>query len=430
MCSRPPLRKMPSFHTILDEGDHAMTTTYDAIVVGARCAGSPLAMLLARSGRRVLLVDRAAFPSDTVSAHTIQPAGLARLRRWGLQHVIDAADAPLVDTVRFDAGDIVLEGMPVAIDGVTALTAPRRHVLDALLLEEARAAGVEVRTGFAVRELLVEDGRVTGILGRDGSGSLAARAHIVVGADGAKSFVARSVGADVYNAVPATTLAAYTYYRGVDTDVAELYTRPDRFTVVVPTNDDTVVVSQSIAIQEAPAFRADIAAGFAATLEVVPQLAARIARGERTERFRLASGNGGFMRVPCGRGWALVGDAGYHKDPITAQGMLDAFRDAELLAGAIDAGLRAGRDAALDRSLAAYHAARDAEVSDMYRFTCDLARVHEPPPPHLVELLGALQGNPEQISRFLGLIAGTVRIADFFAPESLQAILGAGAVAA
>jgi flavin-dependent dehydrogenase len=395
--------------------------SYDAIIVGARCAGSPLAMLLARRGHRVLLVDRAKFPSDTLSAHTIQPAGVARLARWGLLDLVRSAGAPFIDTLRFDLGDVVLEGTPVPVDGITSLTAPRRQILDNLLVDAAREAGVEVRTGFSVRDLIVENGRVVGINGHDETGECEARAQIVVGADGKNSFVARAVGATTYNEVEATNIGVYTYYKGVECSAAELYPRPNRFSVVVPTNDDTVVISQQFAIHEAATVRADVTAAFDDALSALPDLAARVAAGERTERFRLTAETGGFLRVPYGPGWALVGDAGYHKDPITAQGMLDAFRDAELLAEAITAGIGGDLEAALNH----YHLTRDAAIGDIYEFTCGLARLHEPPPPHVLALFGALEGNSAQIARFFGIIAGSVRVSDFFAPSSIEAILGA-----
>jgi flavin-dependent dehydrogenase len=382
-------------------------------------------MLLARRGRRVLLVDRASFPSDTVSAHAIQPAGVARLLRWGLGDVLHATGAPWLDTVRFDAGDVVLEGTPLPVDGVTSLVAPRRDVLDGLLVEAAGAAGAEVRTGFSVRDLIVEGGRVVGVRGDDRNGSHELRARLVVGADGVHSMVARRVAARRYHAEPAATIAAYTYYRGVDCDRVELYARPNRFVVAHPTNDDRVIVTQGIALHDAPAFRADIAAGFDATLASLPSLAERIASGERVERFRLATDTGGFYRVPHGPGWALVGDAGYHKDPITAQGMLDAFRDAELLAEAIDNGV----DGDLDSALAGYHAARDRAVGDMYAFTCELAKVHQPPSPMMRALLHAIDGDPAQISRFLGLIAGSVSVAEYLSPQNIAAIVDAPAAA-
>jgi len=384
---------------------------YDAIVIGSRCAGAPTAMLLARRGRRVLLVDRATFPSDVLSGHAIQPAGVAQLDRWGLLDRVRATGTPFTSKVRFDFGEVVLEGVPAPIGNIDSTVCIRRTLLDGLLADAAAEAGADLRNGFTVKELVWEDGRVVGIRGRDAAGVMVEeRAPIVIGADGMHSFVARSVRATTYNEQPAATVNSYSYWRGVDIDSIELYVRPGRFMVAVPTNDDLTIINQAAPVDEAGHYRTNIEAAFAETLAMAPDLARRIAKAERVERFRLTTDTQGFFRVPFGPGWALVGDAGYHKDAITAQGMLDAFRDAELLATAIDDGLESNLDAAL-RS---YQQTRDAAVLPMYEFTCGLAHVEQPPPTEMVALIGALAGNPHGISRFLGLIAGSVSVPDFF----------------
>ena len=393
---------------------------YDAIVIGSRCAGAPTAMLLARAGRRVLVVDRSTFPSDVLSGHAIQPAGVARLRRWGLLDKVRATGAPFLGRVRFDLGPVVLEGAPTPIDGISDTVCIRRTVFDALLTAEAADAGAEVRQGFTVQALLWEGDRVVGIRGRDATGAdVEERARIVIGADGARSFVARAVGAPTYDEVPATTVNVYSYFRGLDLDGVHLYVRPNRFFVATPTNDDLTFVNQTVPVREADRYRGRMGEAFSETLADVPHLAERVAAGERVERFRWAPPGDAFFRVPAGPGWALVGDAGYHLDPITAQGMLDAFRDAELLAGAVDRGLSGD----LSGELLGYQRARDVAAKPMYEHTARLADVESPPPPEMQELLAALAGNPAQTSRFLGLIAGSVPLADFFAPENVAAIV-------
>lgn len=392
---------------------------YDAIIIGSRCAGAPTAMLLARAGRRVLVVDRAVFPSDVLSGHTIQAAGVARLQRWGLLDKVRATGVPFTSTFRFDFGPVVLEGAPVPVDGIDEAVCIRRTVLDTLLSAEAADAGAEVRHGFTVQELLWDGDRVVGVRGRANGATVEARARIVIGADGARSFVARSVRAASYNEVPATTVNVYSYWRGLDLDAIELYVRPSRFFVAAPTNDGVAFVNQTVPAHEADRYRGRTAEAFAETIAEVPYLADRLARAERVERFRWAPPGDAFFRVPAGPGWALVGDAGYHLDPITAQGMLDAFRDADLLAAAVDRGL----SGSMSDELAGYHRARDAAAMPMYDYTANLADVEAPPPPEVQALVGALAGNPAQTSRFLGLIAGSVPVAEFYSPESVGRIM-------
>lgn len=399
---------------------------FDAIIVGARCAGSPTAMLLARKGRRVLLVDRAMLPSDTLSGHAIQAAGVAALARWGLLGRLIATGVPAVQQMTFDVGPISLTGTPPPVDGISQMYVPRRTILDALLADAAAEAGAEVRMGFAVKELMFEEGRVVGVRGRDATGRVVEeRASIVVGADGVHSFVARSVGATQYNVRPAASVAAYSYWRGLPMTGAELYVRPNRFIVATPTHDDLTIVCQSIAVDDSHLYRDDIEAAFTDTLQLAPDLAERMAVAERVERFRLTTDTDGYFRTSFGPGWALAGDAGYHKDPITAQGMRDAFRDAEMLAHAIDVGIDPDGDGDLDRSLAQRHLARDEAVAAMYDFTCQLAHVELPPPPEMQQLLGALVGRQPHIDRFFGVMAGSVSVEDFFGADNVGQLMAA-----
>src|SRR4051812_11286049 len=177
-----------------------MTEMYDAIVVGARCAGSPTAMLLARQGHRVLVVDRATFPSDTVSTHLIHAPGVAALARWGLLDRVTGTGCPAIESYSFDFGPFAITGRPHPADGVATAYAPRRTVLDKILVDAAADAGAEVREGFTVEEVLVEDGAVVGIRGHDAGGSpVVERARVVVGADGRNSHVVRAVHPEQYH---------------------------------------------------------------------------------------------------------------------------------------------------------------------------------------------------------------------------------------
>lgn len=396
---------------------------YDAIVVGARCAGSPTAMLLARKGYRVLLLDKAGFPSDTLSAHYIHQPGVARLHRWGVLDKVVASGCPAVERQVFDVGPFALSGSPPPADGIKVGYAPRRTILDKILLDAAVDAGVEVREHFSVEELVTDGDRVTGIRGRSQDGSLLQEeARITVGADGVRSVIARMVDAPMYNEQPASSCSYYTYWSDVPMPTAELYPRPERMLVAAPTNDGLTMIIIYWPETSFPIVRADMEGQFMQAVDMIPALAERVRAGSRAEKFRGSADQRGFFRRPYGPGWALVGDAGYHKDPITAQGMTDAFRDAELLAEAIDETF-AGR-LSTEEALAGYEHKRNEAVMPMYQMTCDLAKL-QPPPPEMLSLFGALRDNEEQSGRFMGTIAGTVPIPEFYAPENMQQIMGA-----
>jgi flavin-dependent dehydrogenase len=381
---------------------------YDAIVVGARAAGSPTAMLLARKGRRVLLVDRATFPSDTLSTHYIHQPGVARLRRWDLLDRLVATGCPPSRELVFDVGPFALSGAPVPIDGVVEGYAPRRTVLDALLAEAAAEAGAEVRTGFSVDELVFEDGAVVGVR----SGGTVERARVVVGADGRNSFVARAVHAPAYDERPGVACAYYTYWSGVEDGSVELYPRDGRMVMGgAKTNDGLMIVIVFWPREEFQTVRADVQQSFHDALALAPPLAERLAAGERADRFYGIADLPFYYRKPYGPGWALVGDAGYHKDPITAQGITDAFRDAELLAEALDAGFTGSRP--LDDALADYERSRNEETRPMYGLTYEFASL-APPTAEQQALFETLRDDPEQTNRFFGTVAGTVPIPEFF----------------
>ena len=393
---------------------------YDAIVVGARCAGSPTAMLLAQQGYRVLMVDRAGFPSDTMSTHYIHQPGVARLERWGLREKIAASNCPPVDALSIHFGPVALTGSPPAYEGVTEGYAPRRTVLDQMLLEASIAAGVEFRDHFSVTELVFDGDRVTGIRGHRASGpTVSESARIVIGADGRHSFVARAVQAESYETRPATSCAYYSYWTGLGITNAELYNVPNRTIIVGPTNDEAALLIGYWPIDAFHQVRADIDGAFRDALELAPALAERVRAGTRVEKYRGTADLPGYYRTPFGPGWALVGDAGHYKNPITAQGITDAFRDAELLAAAIDAGF--SRRASIEDALGGYERLRNEATMPIYVMTAELATL-EPPPAEQQALIGALAGNQQQTDRFIGTIAGTTSIADFFSPENVEAI--------
>jgi len=401
---------------------------YDVIVVGARVAGSPTAMLLARQGYRVLLLDKASFPSETVSTHMISVGGSAQIRRWGLLEQIEATNCPPVTNIILDLsfdlfGSFTLTGFPPPIDdGFAAIYAPKRLVLDKILANAAVEAGAELRENFTVKELLMEGERVVGIRGQSrGSEMVTEKACLVVGADGMRSLVARSVAAPMYATTPAGTCGYYTYWSGVPIDALEFYTRPNRTIVAFPTNDEQAAIFVEWTNREFHAFRADLERNFVKTLEeIAPDLAQRVHGGQRVERFLGSADLPNFFRKPYGPGWALVGDAGCHKDPITAQGITDALRDAELLSQAIDAGLSVRQP--LDEALAGYEQQRNEVLMPLYEFICDRATL-APFPVEFQQVLAALRGNQDGINRFFGVIQNTIPFREFFSPENLLQIL-------
>ena len=397
---------------------------YDAIVVGARCAGSPTAMLLARKGYKVLVVDRASFPADTISTHLVHPPGVAALEAWGLLDRLVATGCPGIDTYAFDFGPVTISGAPGT--GETPLAyAPRRTVLDKLLVDAAAEAGAEVREAFTVTDVVVKDGRVTGIRGhRRGEATSTERASVVVGADGHHSLVARTVNAQKYHEVPPLQVSYYTYVSGLPMDGRyEVHLRPGRGFAAWPTNDDLTVVIGGWPRSELAANRKDIEGNLLATLEIVPGFAARFRAAKREARF-VGMSLANFLRTPSGPGWALVGDAGYTKDFITALGISDAFRDAELCAAALDEALSGARP--FEDAMAAYQAERDRRSLPFYELTTQLAAL-QPLPPELERVLGAAQGDQDAMDEFARVAGAVTSPADFFSEENVRRLLSGAA---
>jgi flavin-dependent dehydrogenase len=395
---------------------------YDVIVVGARCAGSPTAMLLARKGYKVLAVDKATFPSDTISTHLVHTPAVAALRRWGLKDEVVATGLQPIDTYAFDLGPITLTGHPGTPDEPVSY-GPRRTVLDKLLIDAASRSGAEVREAFTVEEIVFDNGTVTGIRGHDKGGqTVTERARVVIGADGRHSLVARDVKPDQYNEKPPLLAGYYSYWSGVPMNGRfEAYDRGNRSYAAWPTNDGLTLIVGGWPIAEFDQNKKDIEGNFTKMIDLVPAFAERVRAGKREDRFYGAFVPN-YFRKPFGSGWALVGDAGYNKDFITAQGISDAFRDAELCVNAIDESLSRGR--AFDDAMSEYQSTRDMQVAAMYEFTCDFAKL-EPPPPERQQLMGAVYGNQEAMDGFARVFSGVTSPAEFFSEENVGRIFAA-----
>ena len=401
-----------------------MDQEYDVIVIGGRCAGSPTAMLLAQHGHRVAVVDRATFPSDTVSTHLIHAPGVAALHRWGLLDDVIATGCPPIGGYTFDFGFFTISGRARTNDGVDLAFAPRRTVLDKILVEAACDAGATVHQGFSVTDIVTTGGTVTGVRGRDRAGAeVTLRASVVIGADGRNSHLVKAVHPEEYNQKPVLQWAYYAYWRDLPVDGMHTIIRPDRGWAAIPTNDDLTLLVLGWPAAEATAYKADIEGNYLKTLELEPAFAERVRKATRVSRFA-GGGVTNFFRTPFGPGWALVGDAGYNKDPITAQGITDAFHDAELCSTAVHAFLTGAES--YDEAMTGYHHARDARVAPMYEFTTQLATL-EPPPPEMQQLLAAAAQSQVGMDAFVSMFAGTMSPVEFFDPAHIGLIMAAAA---
>lgn len=395
---------------------------YDAIVIGARCAGASTAMLLARKGFKVLLVDRATFPKDIPHGHFIHRHGPQRLARWGLLDRVAATNCPAITSMTTDFGDFALTSHDLAVDGVAMGYGPRRSLLDQVLIEAAVEAGVELRQGFSVEEFTSDGDRITGLRGRDqASGHLISeQAILTIGADGRNSRLAQQVKAPVYEATPPVTCWYFSYWSGVPATALVLYVRQKRVIFAFPTNDGLFAVFVAWPADEFATVRADVETHFMAVIQTIPDLAAWLDGARREERFYGATDVPNFFRKPYGPGWALVGDAGCHKDPYLALGICDAFRDADLLVEAVEAELAGRQD--LETALAGYEQKRNAASLEQYRQNLHLAQF-KPMPPDLMALRAALRDRPEETHHFYLANQGMVPRETFFNPANLQRLM-------
>lgn len=383
---------------------------YDAIVVGARCAGAPAAMLLARAGHRVLLVDRAAFPSDKLSTLYIQQPGVKLLRDWGLLAAVTATGCPPLDHVVYRLGEVEVAGCADPYEGITAAYAPRRHLLDAILVDAAISAGVEFRPKAAVEGVLVDDGRVVGVT-IDGTD---VRARLVIGADGMRSTVAGLVDAKVITEHPPLTCAFYTFWRGPRTHF-ELYEGPTGWVSAVPTND-AVLISAYYPQERFDEVRKRSREAYLENVrDNAPQLYAKLAGAEQVERLYATGDQRNFFREAAGPGWALIGDAGHHKDSLTARGIGDAFLQASLLATQVSGVL--ADPAELDVSLKRFAEERDQALMESYQATLLVAQANARE--RRKALLRAVGTSPELTRRYFNTVVGVRPVSELYTPELL-----------
>ncbi|HET7566861.1 MAG TPA: FAD-dependent monooxygenase [Gaiellaceae bacterium] len=382
-----------------------MEPEHDVVVVGARVAGASLAILLARQGRRVLLLDRDAFPSDTLSTHYVAPDVVARLDALGVLDGLLEAGFRRVTRHRTVIEDCVFEG-PAAPGDAFSL-APRRNVLDSLLQERAVAEGAELRTRTAVERLLVEDGAVVGVV----AAGEEIRARVVVGADGKASKVAEWVGAESYREVPAQRPGYFGYFHGVAPQpepTLELHFGGDTIGFLFPMRPGEDCLALEVQPEDFDTFRADPLATFLERYSRLHGMEARLRGATLEGKLKGVKGVANYFRVPYGPGWALTGDAGYLKDFATGLGIGDAVGQAFWLADALGEWLD-GAD--WDATMHAFHERRDATLLPAYEATLAFVRAQDPPSER-VDVLRALLGAPS-LARTLGSAL----------PESLASVL-------
>ena len=354
---------------------------YDVVIVGARCAGATTAMLLAGLGLRVLVFDKSRLGADTVSTHALMRPAVLLLRRWGLADRLEREGTPRIERTTFVYSDDT-GSESVAVDikprhGVDALYAPRRTVLDRVLAEAARDAGADVRHGVQMLDLLrFSSGRVSGVVLRDEAGDVReVRAGLVVGADGRRSKVAQLVGASPYVLARHATSCAFGYFQDLPIDGNRWYYRPGTGAGAIPTNHEQTLLFTAVSQDLALGSAAERDNAFVRVLEEsAPDIGARLRAAKQVGKLRFFPGMRGYLRQPWGQGWALVGDAGCMTDPITAHGITNALRDADILARTIGSG----------GDLSAYQMARDDlsmkffELSDrVASYDWDIPRVQQ-----------------------------------------------------
>lgn len=345
----------------------SINNAYDVVIVGARCAGAATAMRLAALGLRVLVFDKGEIGADTLSTHALMRPAVLLLRRWGIVDLLDEEGTPRIRKTSFvysdEHGSHTIDIDIKSRHGVDALYAPRRTVLDRALVEAARDKGAQVRHGVQMLDLLRADrGRVSGVVVRDKSGKRReVRAGLVIGADGRRSNVARLVGAAPYVWGRHATACAFGYFDDLPVDGNRWYFRPGMGAGAIPTNDGQTCVFASVPETLAAGSPTKRRRAFYEVIaRSAPDVSDRLPGARLEGKLRFFPGMRSYLRQPYGAGWALVGDAGYMTDPITAHGITNALRDADILAQTIGHG----------DSLACYQAARDDlslkffEVSD------------------------------------------------------------------
>jgi 2-polyprenyl-6-methoxyphenol hydroxylase-like FAD-dependent oxidoreductase len=380
-------------------------------------------MLLARRGMKVLGIDRAHFPSDTISTHFLWPRTTAFLAKWGLLDELAATGCPPIHRVTADYGPVTISGKPSAVRGTAIMFSPRRIVLDQLLVTAAREAGAEMRDAVMFRGLLWDGGRVIGAQVQEHDGTTTEySAAMVVGGDGIWSAVGRAANAATEIEHPSLTCGYYAYWSGVATDGVEFYIREGRDILVFPTHDGLTCIWAGRSRKDWDSYRKDIERSYHAVIGAAPALATRLAGAQRVTPFKGTSKLPNFYRRSFGAGWGLVGDAAYHRDPLAGMGIGDAFLGAQLMADALTAGL-GGNAERLDAALASYQATFREQTMPIFDYTLKAAGLKEPAP--AMPIYSKIAQSAEDTAQFMDVLAGNQPAKSVFNPQNIARLLQA-----
>ncbi|WP_030567822.1 NAD(P)/FAD-dependent oxidoreductase [Streptomyces aureocirculatus] len=394
-------------------------TAYDVVVVGARCAGASTAMLLARQGRRVLLVDKAAFPSDTMSTLYIHHPGVKRLAQWGVLDDVVASGCPPLATISHEVDGLRLASSVPTADGVSAAYAPRRYVLDDLLVRAAVAAGATFMDGARVQEVVRGDGRVTGVRLRVGESTTTVSAGLVIGADGMRSKVAELVDAPVVRSDPLASCVYYTFWQGLHTGFG-FHEKVGRWIARIPTHDGLTIVAAYLPQNEFAAARRDPEAAYLSAVEsTAPHLYDQLMSAERADRWRGTGDQRNYFRKAHGPGWALVGDAAHHLDSISARGITNALIQAELITDSLS-GVDVADALATDEALARFEKSMNTALNEPYLSTLELAQLR--PTKARLRMLHAVAESPELTARYFALVSGAIRMREFMTADLVDVL--------